>query len=34
VPAGEPALIVTAGVVPGHCAFADTLAACSRLAGR
>ena len=33
VPAGEPALIVTAGVVPGRCAFADTLAACSRLAG-
>jgi acetophenone carboxylase len=34
VPAGEPALIITAGVVPGDCAFADTLAACSRLAGR
>lgn len=33
-PAGEPALIITAGVVPGHCAFADTLAACGRLAGR
>jgi acetophenone carboxylase len=33
-PAGEPALVITAGVVPGHCAFAETLAACGRLAGR
>jgi uroporphyrinogen-III decarboxylase len=33
-PAGEPSLVITAGAVPGHCAFADTLAACGRLAGR
>ncbi len=33
-PPGEPALVITAGVVPGHCAFADTLAACGRLADR
>ncbi|HEY3240248.1 MAG TPA: uroporphyrinogen decarboxylase family protein [Acidimicrobiia bacterium] len=33
-PAGQPALVITAGVVPGHCAFAETLAACGRLAGR
>jgi hypothetical protein len=33
VPAAGTSLVVTAGAVPGHCGFAETLAACNRLAG-
>ena len=33
-PLPEAALVLTAGAVPGHCGFAETLAACRRAAGR
>lgn len=33
-PRPEAALVLTAGVVPGHCGFAETLSACSRLRNR